>query len=325
MKILVTGGAGFIGSNFIRYFLQKHSRYQVINLDKLTYAGNLNNLIDVARNTRYRFVKGNITNSKLVSSIMKKADAVIHFAAETHVDRSIQDSDAFIQTNLVGTNVLLACALKTRIQKFVHISTDEVYGSIRKGYADESYPLLPSSPYSSSKAGSDLLALSYAKTYGLPVVITRSSNNFGPYQYPEKVLPVFITNALMNLPIPIYADGSNVRDWLYVEDNCRAIDLAFHIGSAGEIYNVGGMQHMKNIDLAERVLDIMGKSRKLISFVTDRPGHDYRYALNISKISRKLKFKPSRNFDSDLEHTIRWYINNVPWWKKLRARELSTA
>lgn len=322
MKILITGGAGFIGSNFIRYYLQKHPGHYIVNLDKLTYAGNIENLKDVERNRRYRFVRGDIANAKLVSALMKDVDAVIHFAAETHVDRSIKNSDAFIQTNLVGTNVLLKSALQYRIRRFLHISTDEVYGSIRRGHATEKYSLDPSSPYSSSKAGSDMLVLSYYKTFGLPVLITRSSNNFGPYQYPEKVLPVFITNALMDIKLPVYADGTNVRDWLYVADNCRAIDLVFRRGKIGEVYNIGGMHSMKNIDLAKSVLDIIGKPYSLISFVKDRPGHDYRYAIDTKKIRRKLGFKLKKNFDAYLCSTVSWYADNSGWWKKVRLKEL---
>lgn len=320
MKILVTGGAGFIGSNFIRFYLKKHSHDTIINLDKLTYAGNLKNLTGISKNPRYRFVKGDIANTPLVSALMKKVDAIIHFAAETHVDRSIKSSDAFIKTNIVGTNVLLKSAIDNKIKRFLHISTDEVYGSIKKGFFTEQSLLKPSSPYSSSKAGSDLLALSYYKTYGLPVIITRSSNNFGPCQYPEKVLPVFITNAMMSIPLPVYAAGENVRDWLYVEDNCRAIDCVFQKGKNGEIYNIGGNIFLRNIDLAKKVLCILKKPFSLIEFVKDRPGHDYRYAIDTEKIEKELQWKAKSNFDDKLKYTIDWYIKNQNWWKNKRKK-----
>lgn len=320
MKVLVTGGAGFIGSNFIRFYLKKHNHDTIINLDKLTYAGNLKNLTDISKNPRYRFVKGDIADAPLVSALMKKVDAIIHFAAETHVDRSIKSSDAFIRTNLVGTNVLLKSALDNKIKRFLHISTDEVYGSIKKGFFTERSLLKPSSPYSSSKAGSDLLALSYYKTYELPVIITRSSNNFGPYQFPEKVLPVFITNARMNMPLPVYATGKNIRDWLYVEDNCRAIDCVFQKGKNGEIYNIGGNVFLRNIDLAKRILCILKKPFSLIEFVKDRPGHDYRYAIDTEKIEKELQWKAKSNFDDKLKYTIDWYIKNQNWWKNKRKK-----
>ncbi len=315
-KLLVTGGAGFIGSNFIRQVLGKHDDYFVTNLDKLTYCGNLDNLKDCAGNKRYKFVKGDITDSKVVNSLVAKSDIVVNFAAETHVDRSISDPASFVRTNVFGTHTLLEAAKKHGTGLFIQISTDEVYGSIIEGSFKEGDPLKPNSPYSATKAGADLLARSYYITYKLPVIITRSSNNFGPYQYPEKVIPFFITNALRNKKLPLYADGMNVRDWLFVEDNCEAIDAVIRKGTPGEVYNIGAGSEITNLELTHTVLGILGKSRSLIEFVKDRPGHDKRYSLDIAKL-KKLGWQPRHDFRSALELTVEWYERNEPWWKKL--------
>ncbi|RLD16586.1 MAG: dTDP-glucose 4,6-dehydratase [Caldiserica bacterium] len=315
MRILITGGCGFIGSNFIRYYLKKNKKDYIINLDKLTYAGRKENLIDLEKNPRYEFIKGDIANKKDVEKVMKKGiDAIINFAAETHVDRSIVKPDDFIKTNVYGTYILLEAAKKYGIKRFLQISTDEVYGSIKRGKFKETSPLFPSSPYSASKAGADHLVLSYYKTYKLPVLITRSSNNYGPYQFPEKVIPVFIINALKNKPLPLYGKGENKRDWIYVIDNCIAIEKVFKKGKIGEIYNIASGYEIRNIDLAKKILDILGKSYTLIKSVPDRPGHDYRYALDTSKISKIWK-GPKISFEKGLKKTVKWYIKNKWWWE----------
>ncbi|MDD5496630.1 MAG: dTDP-glucose 4,6-dehydratase [Candidatus Omnitrophica bacterium] len=320
-RLLVTGGAGFIGSNFIRYILNKYRDYRIVNLDKLTYCGNLDNLRDVSKNKNYSFVKGDIADEKIVNRLVSKSDIVLNFAAETHVDRSIKDPASFVRTNVFGTHTLLESAKKHGIDLFIQISTDEVYGSIEKGSFREDDPLRPNSPYSATKAGGDLLARSYFVTYKLPVIITRSSNNFGPNQYPEKVMPLFITNALNNKKLPVYADGMNMRDWLFVVDNCEAIDIIMHKGKAGEIYNIGGGHEIPNLELTYKLLDIIGKDRKLIEFVKDRPGHDKRYALDITKV-RSLGWQPRHDFKTALELTVDWYKDNEAWWKRLiRCRE----
>ncbi|MCD6451691.1 MAG: dTDP-glucose 4,6-dehydratase, partial [Acidobacteria bacterium] len=277
-KILITGGAGFIGSNFIHYLLSRYKDIEVVNLDKLTYAGNLDNLKDVADDPRYRFVKGDICDRKIVSEVISGCELVVHFAAETHVDRSILEAGSFITTDVYGTYVLLEEAKKAGVKRFIHISTDEVYGSVEEGFSREDDPLKPSNPYSASKAGADRLAYSFFVTYHLPVIIVRASNNFGPYQYPEKIIPLFITNAIDDLILPLYGDGKNIRDWLYVEDHCRAIDLLIEKGKEGEVYNVGGGNLLPNIELTRRILAILGKPETLIRYVADRPGHDRRYA-----------------------------------------------
>jgi dTDP-glucose 4,6-dehydratase len=318
-RLLITGGAGFIGSNFIRYILKKYGSYRITNLDKLTYCGNLENLKDVARNKNYRFVRGDIADAGLVNKLVKNCDIIINFAAETHVDRSIKDASSFVKTNVFGTHTLLEAARAGGIKLFCQISTDEVYGSINEGSFREDDPLKPNSPYSATKAGADMLARSYFITYKLPVVITRSSNNFGPYQYPEKVIPLFITNALEDKKVPLYADGMNVRDWLFVIDNCEAIDTVMHKGRAGEIYNIGGGSQITNIELTRAILKLLGKGEGLIKYVKDRPGHDRRYALDISKIKR-LGWQPRHDFISALELTIDWYKNNRAWWKRLKCK-----
>ncbi len=316
MKILVTGGAGFIGSNFVRYMLNKYKNYSIVNLDKLTYAGNPDNLKDLAKNPRYKFIKGDICDSVTAQKAMRNCDAVINFAAESHVDRSIADPSAFVRTNFMGVHNLLETAKKLNIKKFVQISTDEVYGSAVKGAFSEEDNLNPSSPYSSSKAGAELLAKSYYTTFGFPVIITRSSNNYGPYQYPEKLIPLFITNASMNLNLPVYGSGKNVRDWIYVEDNCIGIDLALHKGKAGEIYNVGGGNEKTNLEITTLILEYTGKPKTLITYVKDRLGHDFRYALSTNKI-RKLGYKPKYSFEDGMKKTVEWYLNNKAWWLKL--------
>ena len=318
-RILITGGAGFIGSNFIRYIL-KSSKSKIINLDKLTYSGNLSNLDDIKSNPRYKFVKGDICDRRLVSELTKDADAIINFAAESHVDRSIKDATEFIRTNIHGTQVLLDAALKHKIKRFIQISSDEIYGSIKKGSFNESSPIAPNSPYAASKASADLLVRSYFVTHKLPVITVRSSNNFGPFQYPEKLIPLFITNSIDDKKLPLYADGSNVREWIYVLDNCDAINYVFKYGKIGEIYNIGSQNELKNIDLTKKILKVLKKSQSLIKFVKDRPGHDKRYALDSSRL-RKLGWKPKKKFDEALKETINWYEENTKWWRKLKKNE----
>ncbi|MDP2939744.1 MAG: dTDP-glucose 4,6-dehydratase [Candidatus Omnitrophota bacterium] len=319
MRLLITGGCGFIGSNFIRYILKRYPNYKIVNLDKLTYAGNLDNLKDVKENKNYKFIKGDICNYKTVDSLVKGIEVIINFAAETHVDRSIVDASNFIKTNYNGTYILLEAALKNKIKYFLQISTDEVYGSRVKGFFKESDTLNPSSPYSASKAAADLLAVSYFKTYKLPVFIARSSNNFGPCQYPEKVIPLFITNILQNKKLPLYSRGENIRDWLFVLDNCLAIDLILHKGLPGEIYNISAGNYLKNSELTKIILKKMDKPWEFINFVKDRPGHDFRYAMDSLKIA-KLGWKPRYKFLNALDLTINWYRENSLWWKKLKAK-----
>ena len=319
MRLLVTGGCGFIGSNFVRYILAKYPDYRITNLDKLTYAGNKENLKAIEKNKNYTFVKGDICDEGLVTKVSKGCDAVINFAAETHVDRSIKDASDFIVTNVDGTHALLEAARKNEIKKFIQISTDEVYGSIIDGKFKETDPLKPNSPYAASKASGDLLCRAYYVTYKTPVIVTRSSNNFGPYQYPEKVIPLFITNAMEEESLPVYADGSNVRDWLYVEDNCSGIDTVLHKGEIGEAYNIGGGTELPNIELTRLILKLMDKPESLIKFVKDRPGHDKRYALECEKVKR-LGWKPRYNFEEALKKTVEWYIANTDWWRRLKAK-----
>ena len=322
LKILITGGAGFIGSNFIKYILSKYQNYEVINLDKLTYCGNLENLTDVEDNPRYKFIKGDICDPKVVDKIASEGiDAIINFAAESHVDRSILDPTAFLKTSSQGTYTLLEAAKKYKIGKFIQISTDEVYGSIEKGSFKETDPLNPSSPYSAAKAAADLLSLSYFKTYNLPVIITRSTNNFGPFQYPEKIIPLFITNLLENKKIPVYGDGLNTRDWLYVLDNCEAIDLVLHKGKEGQIYNIGASNEKSNLKLTKLILKELKKDESCIEYVKDRPGHDRRYAVNYEKIKKLGWHDQNKNFTELIKDTVLWYKENKPWWKKIKTGE----
>lgn len=323
MRILITGGAGFIGSNFIRYMLKNHEGYRVLNLDLLTYAGNLDNLSDIKNNPRYTFVHGDIADSDCVGEIISQGfDAIVNFAAESHVDRSIEDSGVFIRTNVEGTRVLLEAARKYGVKNFLQVSTDEVYGSLGpSGYFKENTPLDPSSPYSASKAAADLLAQAYHRTYGLPVNITRCSNNYGPYQFPEKLIPLIISNALENKPLPVYGDGLNVRDWLYVWDHCMALDLVLHQGVPGEVYNIGGNNEWTNIDIIRKILSELGRPESLITFVKDRPGHDRRYAIEASKIKNELCWQPTTDFAEGLRKTIDWYCRNRKWLDKIKSGE----
>ena len=321
-KILITGGAGFIGSNFIRYMLGQY-KYRLINLDLLTYAGNLDNLAGLEQHPGYTFVRGDIVDQKQVEEILAGGvEAVVNFAAESHVDRSIEDATEFIRTNVQGTQVLLDLARKYGVRKFVQVSTDEVYGSLGPtGYFTEDTPLAPNSPYSASKASADLLARAYYHTYGLPVVITRCSNNYGPYQFPEKLIPLMVTNALENQPLPVYGDGQNVRDWLHVQDHCAAIDLVLHQGIAGEVYNIGGNNEHPNLEIVQGILHALGKPETLIKYVQDRPGHDRRYAIDAAKISRELGWRPQYTFDVGLAATVEWYRQNRTWWAKVKSGE----
>ena len=316
--LLVTGGCGFIGSNFIRFFLSQHSDYRVINLDKLTYAGNIENTRDFQENTRYEFIHGDIADETLLRKIFaRKLDGVIHFAAETHVDRSIDDANDFLVTNVLGTMALLEATRLSKVPRFLHISTDEVYGSLEKGEAKEHFPLEPNSPYSAAKAASDLLVRAYWKTYAYPAMIVRSSNNYGPYQFPEKVIPLFITNLIEGKKVPLYGNGKNRREWIFVEDNCRAIDLVFNQGKPGEIYNLGTGHELSNIDLTRTILKQMGFDESFIAYVEDRRGHDFRYAIDLTKI-KSLGFAPKWSFEKGLSHTIQWYKENSTWWKPLK-------
>ncbi len=321
MKLVVTGGAGFIGSNFIRHVLAAHADDSIVNLDKLTYAGNLKNLADVADSPRYRFVHGDVCDAKMVRDVLRGADAVVNFAAESHVDRSLVEPDAFLRTDVFGVFTLLEAVRELGIPRFVHISTDEVYGSLATGSARESDPLRPSNPYSASKAGGDLLALAYWQTHRVPVVVTRSSNNFGPFQYPEKVIPLFITNALDDQPLPLYGDGRNVRDWLYVVDNCTALDLVLRKGKDGEVYNIGGGHEVENIVLTRDILRLTGKPETLIRPVKDRPGHDRRYSVDSKKV-RQLGWTPKHPFGKALETTVAWFREHEAWWRPLKSGEL---
>lgn len=332
--VLITGGAGFIGSNFVKFVLNKYSDYQVINLDKLTYAGNLENLCDVADNSNYKFIKGDIVNRELIDYIFAehKIDYVVNFAAESHVDRSIKDPEVFVETNVKGVQVLLDVAKKYWLDKdsellqeklstvkFIQISTDEVYGSLgQEGYFTEKDSLKPNNPYSASKASADLIVRSYNQTFNLPVNITRCSNNYGPYQYPEKLIPLFLANALYDKELPIYGEGKNVRDWLHVKDHCRAIDSVLHQGKVGEIYNIGGNSEKTNLEVTKTILRYLDKPKSLIKFVADRPGHDYRYAIDASKIRNELGWEPEYTFEQGIQKTIKWYLNNKSWWQKLK-------
>jgi dTDP-glucose 4,6-dehydratase len=323
MKILVTGGAGFIGSNFIKYMLKRHADYQIVNLDKLTYAGNLENLKDIEDNPNYSFIKGDITDRDKVEEIFEAGiEYVVNFAAESHVDRSIVDPGIFLKTNIIGTQILLDASRKYGIKKYLQISTDEVYGSLDEtGYFTEDTPLSPNSPYSASKASADMLTKAYHHTYGLPINITRCSNNYGPYQFPEKLIPLMIINSLHDKELPVYGDGLNVRDWLYVEDHCRAIDMVLHEGKNGEVYNIGGNNEKANIEIVKLILRELGKPESLIKYVKDRPGHDRRYAIDSTKIQKELGWKPEYKFEEGMKKTISWYLENIDWWKKIISGE----
>lgn len=325
MKILVTGGAGFIGSNFILYWLKNHPQDLIINLDKLTYAGNLENLTSIQNNPNYQFIQGDICDSKAVEEVMLGVDTVVHFAAESHVDRSITDPGSFVKTNVLGTQVLLETALKNNVKRFHHISTDEVYGSLNledKSIFSERTVYDPRSPYAASKAGSDHLVRAYYHTYNLPITISNCSNNFGPYQFPEKLFPLAITNLLEGKKVPVYGDGLYVRDWLYVEDHCRAIDLILEKGKLGETYCIGGLtEDINNLEVIKKILKLLGKSEDSIEYVKDRPGHDRRYALDWSKIKNELGWEPQYSFDEWLEKTVKWYQENEKWWKNVKNGE----
>jgi dTDP-glucose 4,6-dehydratase len=323
VRLLVTGGAGFIGSNYIHYVLQRHPGDRIWNLDKLTYAGNLENLADLEKEPRHEFVQGEICDPVLVGSILERGvDAIVNFAAESHVDRSILGSAEFVQTNIAGTQNLLDLARKKKMTRFVQISTDEVYGSLGEtGAFTEQTSIAPNSPYAASKAGADLLVRSFCKTYGFPGIITRCSNNYGPYQFPEKLIPLLIKNAMADLPLPIYGDGLYVRDWIHVRDHCSAIDAVLHHGRDGEVYNVGASQEMRNIDIVHLILEALGKSRDLITYVADRPGHDRRYAIDASKIRRELGWSPAVAFDAGIRDTIDWYRRNGTWVENISRGE----
>lgn len=317
MRLFITGAAGFIGSNYVRHVLAT-SDDQITVFDALTYAGNLSSLADVADDPRYTFVQGDICDRESVAAAMDGHDAVVHFAAESHVDRSIVDPDTFVRTNCLGTNVMCDVARRVGVDRFLHISTDEVYGSIETGSFVETDRLGPRSPYSSSKAGSDLIALSYEETYGLPVIVTRSSNNFGPYQFPEKVIPLFVTNLLDGRKVPLYGDGLNVRDWIYVLDNCAGVDLVLRRGAVGEIYNIGGGNETTNRELTDKVLALLGCGDEMVDYVQDRLGHDRRYSIDCSK-ANALGWRPERSLDEALAETVEWYRANRSWWEPLRG------
>jgi dTDP-glucose 4,6-dehydratase len=324
MKILVTGGAGFIGSNFIRLLLgpENRGKYRVVNLDKLTYAGNLENLADLAGSENYRFVRGDIGDEKLVEDLLQEGvDAVVNFAAESHVDRSLYEPDLFLRTNIFGVQVLLQAALRQKIRRFVQISTDEVYGSLTSGDPCfcETTSMAPNSPYAASKAGADLLVRSYFKTYGFPALITRCSNNYGPYQFPEKLIPLMITNAMEGKDLPVYGDGLNIRDWIHVEDHCRAILLILEKGRPGEVYNIGGDGERTNLEIVEEILRALGKPKSLIRYVADRPGHDRRYGIDFSKLRGELGWSPSVPLPEGLARTVRWYLDHEEWWRRIKS------
>jgi len=323
MKILVTGGAGFIGSNFVRYMLEKYPGYRVVNLDLLTYAGNLENLAGIESQGSYRFVRGDIGNEALLQDLFSEGlDAVVNFAAESHVDRSIEDPAHFLKTNVLGTQALLEAVRRHGAPRFLQVSTDEVYGSLgAEGRFTEASHLAPNSPYSASKAAADLLVRAYGKTYGLPVLVTRCSNNYGPYQFPEKLIPLFITNALADVPLPVYGDGLYVRDWIHVQDHCTALDRVLHHGEPGETYNVGGDEERTNLEITDIILHALDKPASLIRHVKDRPGHDRRYAIDSGKIRGRLGWRPQTSFQDGIHRTIRWYIDNEPWWRKIKSGE----
>jgi len=321
VKVLVTGGAGFIGSNFVRYALAAHPDWQVTTLDKLTYAGRIENLDSVRHDPRHRFVQGDVADAKVAAPLVQESDIVVHFAAETHVDRSILHAGDFITTDVFGTFVLLEAARETpNLRRFVQISTDEVYGSVPEGSSKETDELRPRNPYSASKAGADRLAYSYWATYQVPVIVTRASNNYGPNQFPEKIIPLFITNLIDDIPVPLYGDGQNVRDWLHVDDHCRAVDLLIEQGTPGEVYNIGGGNHVKNVDLTHRILALVGKPDSLIKPVADRPGHDRRYSLDTAKL-QSLGWRPRESFEDGLANTVTWYRDNERWWRPIKDED----
>ena len=324
MKLLVTGGVGFIGSNFIRYIRQEHPDWEITNLDKLTYAGNPENLKDIQDQPGYHFVKGDIADRKLIDKLLCEGiEVIVNFAAESHVDRSILDASPFIETNVKGTQILLEGAKKHGVQRFIQVSTDEVYGSIDSGCFTEESPLSPNSPYSASKAAADLLCRAYFKTHHLPAIVTRCTNNFGPYQFPEKLIPLAITNALEDKPIPVYGDGLNIRDWIFVHDHCRALDAVIQKGELGEIYNIGSGNEKTNLELIRKLLELLDKPQSLIQFVTDRPAHDRRYALDCAKIAIELGWKPDYSFEKALSATVDWYLKNEFWWRSIKSGEYS--
>lgn len=329
MKVLVTGGAGFIGGNFVHHMINKYPNYEIVNLDLLTYAGNLETLKEVANKPNYKFVKGDIADRPFIMELFEKEkfDIVVNFAAESHVDRSITDPGIFVQTNVMGTQVLLDAAKATGVKRYHQVSTDEVYGDLPLDRPDlfftEETPLHTSSPYSSSKASADLFVLSYYRTFGLPVTISRCSNNYGPYHFPEKLIPLMISRALADGELPVYGKGDNVRDWLHVDDHCEAIDLIIHKGKIGEIYNVGGHNERTNLEVVKTILKALNKPESLIKYVTDRPGHDMRYAIDPTKLETELGWKPKYNFDTGIEMTIQWYLNNKEWWQNILSGEYS--
>ena len=324
MRLLVTGGAGFIGSCFVRHILNKYPSYQVVNLDVLTYCGNIQNLDDIKENPNYTFIHGNICDKNLVREIISGVDCVVNFAAESHVDNSIKNPGIFIETNVQGTLNLLQASYEAKIERFLQVSTDEVYGTLGKtGYFYETTPLAPNSPYSASKAGADMLVRAYHETYGLFTLNTRCSNNYGPYQYPEKLIPFFISKLLKNEKVPVYGDGLNVRDWLYVYDHCEAIDVVLHNGKSGEVYNIGGHNEKTNMEITKLILDAMGKNESSIEYVADRLGHDRRYAISNDKITKELGWKPSITFEEGIKLTIEWYLNNKEWMKSVQNKKAS--
>ena len=323
MKLLVTGGAGFIGSCFIRHELNKHPDYKIINLDALTYCGNIENLKDIETNPNYTFIHGNICDKNLVRSIAEEVDCIVNFAAESHVDNSIKTPEIFIETNIQGTLNLLQAGKECGIERFLQVSTDEVYGTLgSEGYFYETTALAPNSPYSASKAGADMLVRAYKETFGLPVLNTRCSNNYGPYQYPEKLIPFFISKLLKGEKVPVYGDGLNIRDWLYVYDHCEAIDIVLHNGKIGEVYNIGGHNEKTNLEITRLILEAMGKDENYIEYVKDRPGHDRRYAISNDKITKELGWTPSITFETGIKLTIDWYLNNLDWIKNIEAKKL---
>lgn len=319
-KILVTGGAGFIGSNFLRYMTETYPNYEFVTLDLLTYASNPENLAEIAQRSNCTIVQGDITDLNRVDDVMKGVDGIVHFAAHSHVDRSLFDPGIFVKTNVMGTQILLEAARKWGVKKYLQVSTDEVYGSLGEtGLFTEESPLAPNNPYAATKAGADLLVRAYYRTFGLPVNITRCSNNFGPNQFPEKLIPLFVTNALEDRELPIYGNGLNVRDWIYVEDHCRAIDLVLHRGRVGEVYNIGGGNEMTNLEITQIILHELGKTDSLIRYVKDRPGHDWRYATDSSKIENEFGWKPLYSFAEGIQKTIRWYEEHADWWKRIKS------